>query len=211
MEVFVGQRKNEISVFKLFLISALKICNPDTVLISSGFYTDEFWNCDSNLRTALENKDIFIAGKTKKGHYDINDLGRKLGKALINPSRVTACPLDSLDAGWGKNEISLIKKNKTEALIMGSSNCAIADLDCYYGSRFHKINTDILICDDSYVKEINSYFFGDMERGEKPGICEDYPELDLGELPIIREENLLDAITKNTKDQINLFGPTKVF
>lgn len=67
------------------------------------------------------------------------------------------------------------------------------------------------MCDDSYAEEVNSYFFGDSEG--KRGILEDYPDFGHGleQFPIFRVDNLLDEMTKNTKEQINKYGSKRVF
>lgn len=205
MVVLKGQREDENSAFKYLLVSALRVCDPDTVLISSGFYANRFWECkmDTILLDLLKNKDIELCGKSSYINRLANDLGNDLG----DPKRVNAIQLHP-DADWHRNEIYFIKKDRICALIVGSSSCTKRDLDIDDSDpqkASYNLNTDIMICDDAYAKDIDRYFFGDRKNGERPGIFEDFPDLNLEKLPVSHTDNLLDEMARNTRAQINKY------
>ena len=185
MKMFIGQRLNARSIFKEFLVCVLQVCDPDEVLISSGFYSNEFWNCDPRLISLLRNKNITLSGQQQY----IRRLNAELATVLGPSSNVTSqiLPLLPSDPAWHKNEIHFIKDDKTIAIIMGSSSCTARDLDQDFTDPTkppYNINTDILICSDSNAEDIGN----------------NLREMDIP----IPQVNILDSLTATTKRQIGI-------
>lgn len=161
MGMIIARRKaREFSPFKYFFKTLIKVCDPDEVWISSGFYYNNFWNTHDNagdtLRDLLSGRSVVLVGDPRI----INDIPR-LKNDLLNDlgagATVRAFTHNEPDSNLRSNDIQLYKDNRDIAGIVGSSSCTTRDLDIYQkrdSSTVFDIQTDMIYFDPSFDNDI---------------------------------------------------------
>ena len=160
MGMIIARRKaREFSPFKYFFKTLIKVCDPDEVWISSGFYYDDFWKTNDNagdkLKDLLSGRSVVLVGDPRIIN-DIPRLKNELLKDLGAGATVRAFTHNEPDSNLQSNDIQLYKDNRDIAGIVGSSSCTTRDLDIYKkrDSTVFDIQTDVIYFDPSFDNDI---------------------------------------------------------
>lgn len=160
MGMIIARRKaREFSPFKYFFKTLIKVCDPDEVWISSGFYYNYFWNTNDNagdkLKDLLSGRSVVLVGDPRIIN-DIPRLKNELLKDLGTGAAVRAFTHNKPDSNLHSNDIQLYKDNRDIAGIVGSSSCTTRDLDIYKkrDSTVFDIQTDVIYFDPSFDNDI---------------------------------------------------------
>ena len=175
MGVVVARRiAKDVSVFKTFIKGILKVCDPDEVWISSGYYYRNFWYTNDKgtdtLTDLLKNRKVVLVGDPRITK-DIKNFKYGLQKA-IGSGTVEIYVYEQADSNFRANEIHFFKNNRDVAFIVGSSSCTKRDLDFY---RTKNSNTDFDIQSD--VVKFDSLYDADMMTYLDVELCDAKPDL----------------------------------
>lgn len=160
MGMIIARRKaRKFSPFKYFFKTLIKVCDPDEVWISSGFYYDDFWKTNDNpgdtLGDLLSGRSVVLVGDPRN-IKNIPGLKNELLKDLGAGATVRAFTHNKPDSNLQSNDIQLYKDNRDIAGIVGSSSCTTRDLDIYKkrDSTVFDIQTDVIYFDPSFDNDI---------------------------------------------------------
>ena len=154
MGMIIARRNTkDISLFDYFFRLLIKACNPDEVWISSGFYSNHFWNTGGNAREPLrdllrDKRVVLVADKRSWSSSNIENLKMNLQKDLGAGSEVKMYVHDDKNSYLRSNEIQLFKNGRDVAGIVGSSSCKKKDLEWYNNPYKPEDNTDFDIQSD---------------------------------------------------------------
>ncbi len=161
MGMIIARRsKKEVSLFKYFFKTLLKVCDPDEVWIASGYFFNGFWNTHDKsgdtLRDLLKGKTVVLVGDKRINKVDIQILKDNLQNDLGPGSVVNSYIHNKPESVLRANDIQLFKNDRVVAGIAGSSSCTTRNLGFlnYKNGTEFDIQTDVVYYDPAFDNDI---------------------------------------------------------